>query len=181
MTPSIRKQVIVLGNSGSGKSTLAIRLAETESLRRLDLDTLAWDPAQVTHLRPEGEVVAELREFIRRPGGWVIEGCYGNLVAPLLDSDVLLVLLDPGLERCLANCRARPWEPHKYPNPEAQAARLPFLLDWVADYYHRQDPLSLAHHTALFQAHHGPKCLLRDAQAFQWPDQPSSATRSASG
>lgn len=169
MADGTSKHVVILGNSGSGKSTLAARLAEQEALRRLDLDTLAWDPVRVTVLRPEAVVIAELREFTRQPGGWVIEGCYGNLVAPLLGPNRLLLLLDPGLERCLANCRARPWEPHKYPTPEAQAARLSFLLDWVAGYYQRQDPLSLAYHRALFEAHPGPKCRVEDPQAFEWP------------
>ena len=71
-------------------------------------------------------------------------------------SPVLLVL-DPGVEACLANCRSRPWEPHKYESKELQDRHLEFLLSWVREYYTRDGDLSLAAHQALFDEYRGPK------------------------
>jgi len=65
--------------------------------------------------------------------------------------------LNPGLEVCLANCRARPWEPEKYPSKEAQDENLEFLLGWVRHYQSRRDEYSLARHRELFEGFRGPK------------------------
>ena len=48
-------------------------------------------------------------------------------------------IVEPGREQCLANCRARPWEPHKYASKAQQDEKLAFLLDWVAAYYERDE------------------------------------------
>ena len=58
---------------------------------------------------------------------------------------------------CLAHCRARPWEPHKYPSKQEQDGKLEFLLAWVREYYTRQGDLSLSAHQALFDNYGGPK------------------------
>ena len=53
------------------------------------------------------------------------------------------------VERCLANCRSRPWEPHKYASPAEQDERRPGELG-------RED------HRACFLAYGGPRTHLRD-------------------
>ena len=65
--------------------------------------------------------------------------------------------LNPGVEACIANCRARPWEPEKYPSKGAQDQKLDFLLDWVREYESRADEYSLARHRELFEGFRGPK------------------------
>ncbi len=69
----------------------------------------------------------------------------------------MLIFLNPGLEACLANCRSRPWEPHKYASKQEQDKNLQFLLSWVVDYYTRSGSLSLKAHMLCFQAYAGPK------------------------
>jgi RimJ/RimL family protein N-acetyltransferase/adenylate kinase family enzyme len=149
-------RIAIIGNSGSGKSVLARRLA---GARRpvLDLDRLAWEPGQVAVARDPAAAVADLEEFCRAHAAWVVEGCYATLVAAALRHGAELILLDPGLETCLRNCRNRPWEPHKYATREAQDGRLAFLLAWVRDYYLRDGDLSQRAHLALFERCAGPK------------------------
>src|SRR5262249_1507424 len=88
---------------------------------------------------------------------WVIEGCYGELVAAAAPSCTELVFMNPGLEACLANNRRRPWEPHKYRTPEEQEAMLANLQAWVAAYYTRDDDWSYARHRRIFDEHAGRK------------------------
>jgi adenylate kinase family enzyme len=143
----------ILGNSGSGKSTLARELAR-DGFEVLDLDTIAWEPGKIAVARPVEQAIADVREFCGSRADWVIEGCYANLIAASLPFDPALVFLDPGAEQCLANCRARPWEAHKYASREEQAARLAFLLSWVEQYYTRAGDVSHAGHG---DAYTGPK------------------------
>lgn len=151
------RRVLILGNSGSGKSTLAARLGAELAAPVLDLDTLVWAPRRIAVARPVADVRRDLRDFCTRREAWIVEGCYGDLADVVLDGRTELILLDPGEEACVARCRARPWEPHKYATKEEQDARLEFLLTWVRDYYHRDGPLSLRGHRAIFAAYAGPK------------------------
>lgn len=169
-------RIALLGNSGSGKSTLAAALAAEFALPSLDLDTVAWEPAQPATPRDDRLAREDVRAFCRSHRHWVVEGCYATLIEAALALEPHLVFLNPGLERCLAHCRARAWEPHKYPSPEAQDAQLPFLLSWVADYYARTGPLSLSGHAECFAAYSGPKrqlvslpaLPLADAELLEW-------------
>lgn len=150
--------IAILGNSGSGKSTLARTLAAASGLdvALLDLDTIAWDPGVVP--RPRERAFAELDAFCRAHPHWIIEGCYGDLVDHALREHAPeLILLEPGLDACLAHCRARPFEPHKYASKAEQDANLEFLLGWVADYYVRDGHMSATRHAAIFDAYAGPK------------------------
>lgn len=61
-----------------------------------------------------------------------------------------LIFMNPGVETCIDNCRARPWESHKYASKEEQDERLDFLLDWVKEYETREDEFSLEAHRKLF-------------------------------
>lgn len=150
-------RIAVMGNSGSGKSTFAGRRAREDGLAHFDLDTLAWLPETPPRRRPLADSVAEIDRFIGANERWVIEGCYGDLIAAALPRATQLVFLNPGVDACIANCRARPWEPHKYASKEAQDADLPMLIEWVRDYYQRDDELSLARHRVLFDGFAGEK------------------------
>jgi len=150
-------RVAILGNSGSGKSTLARNLAELTGAPALDLDTFAWEPGQVAVPRDPALAAADVVAFCAAHEAWIIEGCYAELIRATLPHRPTLVFLDPGVETCLAHCRARPWEPHNYASKAEQDARLAFLLDWVRAYDTREGELSLAAHQALFEAYEGPK------------------------
>ncbi len=154
-------RLVVFGNSGAGKSTLARSLVQDGRVAHLDLDTLAWAPPEAPTASPEraplDQAGAAVRAFAEAHEDWVIEGCYADLLAFALDRATRLVFLDPSVETCQAHARQRPWEPHKYPSPEAQDANLPMLLDWIAGYPTRRGPLGRPAHIALFEAFDGPK------------------------
>ena len=147
----------ILGNSGSGKSTLAGWLASSVHLARLDLDTVAWEPDQPAVARADAVAEADVARFCRTHPAWVVEGCYGNLVAAALRFDPVLIFLNPGVEKCTTHCLQRPWEPHKYASKAEQDANLQPLLAWVAEYDSRDGPMSLAAHRSLFRDHPGRK------------------------
>ena len=187
---------VVLGNSGSGKSTLAARLAHAGGLAHLDLDTLAWRPTMPPERRPVADSARDIAAFVAASERWVIEGCYADLVDVALagtepspkplasrpeglelrsegpaEQDLRrsadrLLWLDPGVEACLANARARPWEPHKYPSQAAQDANLAMLLDWIRAYETRDDVCSRAAHRALFDRFRGDKLALTTREAI---------------
>jgi hypothetical protein len=146
-------RIVILGNAGSGKSTLAKSLARTQVMPMLDLDTLVWEPDRVAVERPDQLVFADLAQFCRESDDWVIDGCYGDLVEAVLPNRPLLIFLEPGEAVCVANCRARPWEPHKYRTQRE-------LLGWVRSYYGLDASMSLAGHRAVFGAYTGPKRLV---------------------
>ena len=150
-------RVLVFGNSGSGKSTLARQLAQEHGLPHLDLDSIVWEPGQIAVQRQPEAIAASLSVFLAENHGWVIEGCYGELVEAASSHCTELVFLNPGLETCLAHNRARPWEPHKYASKEAQDAMLDNLQTWVAGYYERQDQWSYHAHRRIFDSFAGPK------------------------
>ena len=153
----LHMRVAIIGNSGSGKSTLARAIAGERHCPVLDLDTVAWEPQKIAVPRAEGDAEHDVETFCAAHPEWVIEGCYAGLVATSLRHSPLLLFLDPGMEQCLENCRNRPWEAHKFRSKAEQDERLAFLLNWVREYYTRDDPLSLRAHEALFQRYVGPK------------------------
>ena len=153
-------RIVILGNAGSGKSTLAKSLARTQGMPLLDLDTLVWEPDLVAVQRPDELVFADLAQFCRESDDWVIEGYYGDLVDAVLPNGPLLIFLEPGQDVCVANCRTRPWEPHKYRTKAEQDEHLEHLLGWVRSYYDLDGSMSLAGHRAVFSAYAGPKRLV---------------------
>lgn len=150
-------RIAIIGNSGSGKSTLAKAIAGERHCSVLDLDTVAWEPQKIAVLRAEGDAKHDVETFCAAHPDWIIEGCYRELVATSLRHSPLLLFLDPGMERCVENCRNRPWEAHKFRSKAEQNERLAFLLNWVREYYTRDDALSLRAHEELFQGYLGPK------------------------
>jgi len=151
------RRVLVFGNSGSGKTTLAAALRRDHSLAHLDLDTLAWQPTSPPIRRDPADSGRDIRVFTAQHHAWVIEGCYADLLALLLDDATELVFMNPGVEVCERHCRARPWEPHKYASAAAQDRNLAMLLEWVRSYPTRDDACSLAGHRRLFDAFDGLK------------------------
>jgi len=150
-------KILLFGNSGSGKSTLARTLASRHGLELLDLDQVVWSRTEFATFRPDEEIMRELDAFVGNHPKWVVEGCYGRWMEYLQAHCSEMLFLNPGEKACLAHCRARPWEPEKYPSKAEQDARLPFLLDWVREYYVRDDDLSLAAHRRLFDGFVGSK------------------------
>lgn len=150
-------RILIIGNSGSGKSYRAKQLAQQHGLVHLDLDTLVWEPGQIAVPRAPERVCTDLLAFIDTHVHWVAEGCYADLIEAALPSCTELVFMNPGQEVCLENNRRRPWEPHKYASMEEQQSKLAFLLDWVADYYVRDDTMSYARHRRLFDGFGGNK------------------------
>ena len=124
-------RISIIGNSGSGKSTIARSLAATHALPTLDLDTVAWEPGKIAVARDAAAATSAVTSFCEAAPHWIVEGCYGNLVAATLQYSPVLLFVEPGVDVCLAHCRARPWEPHKYPSKEEQDSKLDFLLAWV--------------------------------------------------
>ncbi len=151
------RRVLILGNSGSGKSTLARRMAAEHELVHLDLDPFAWRPTDPPQRVPLAEAELRIRSGLASEHGWVVEGCYADLLGILVDEATELVFLDLPVETCQAHARARPWEPHKYASKEAQDANLDMLLGWIAGYPERDGPLGRAAHLALYQRFAGAK------------------------
>ena len=162
-------RVAIVGNSGSGKSTLAGQIAAAHSIASLDLDTVAWEPGKIAVARPPEAAAADVTAFCSTHDRWVVEGCYAALVGHTIAYSPLLLFIDPGMDACLAHCRNRPWEPHKYASKAEQDATLEFLLTWVRGYYTRDDDLSLSTHRTLFEGYHGLKLRLAHRQTT-WLD-----------
>lgn len=152
-------KVVIFGNSGSGKSTLARRFAAHPGVGYLDLDNIAWVASGERKDIPES--IEELKAFMNTHTSWVIEGCYGSLIQEAAKSASALIFLNPGIEACQKNCRARPWEPHKYETSDAQDKNLDMLLSWVADYEVRKDEFSLQAHRDIFDSFCGNKLELK--------------------
>ena len=148
----------------SHRSVWQLRLRQDHPGSRLDVAIrtrpprsrlLAWDSPGGR--RSLTESASTIRDFIHEHSEWVIEGCYGDLLEQVLPYASEVRFLNPGVEACIANCRARPWEPEKYPSNEAQDQKLDFLLDWVREYESRADEYPLARHRELFEGFRGPK------------------------
>ncbi len=153
------RRVLIFGNSGSGKSTLAKKLCAAEHLSHLDLDTLAWDAAMPPARKALVDSTEEIMRFITSREGWVIEGCYGDLLEKPLLYATEIVYLNLPIDACLSNARNRPWEPHKYSSKAAQDANLPMLSEWISQYYLRRDTFSQQTHQQLFDAFQGKKTM----------------------
>lgn len=148
-------RIVIYGNSGSGKTTMANQLAAELRLPVLSLDAITW--TQTAERKPLDESQNELLAFIAKHPGWIIEGCYGDLIEAALPHCDELRFLNPGVERCIAHCRARPWEQDKYPTREEQDQMLSRLIDWVREYDTREDEFGLKRHRAIFDGFAGMK------------------------
>lgn len=154
------RRILIFGNSGSGKSTLAKKLCDDGNLSHLDLDTLAWVPTVPPQRKPLEESESEILDFISSNHGWVIEGCYSDLLEIALVYSTEMIFMDLPVELCIENARNRPWEPHKYESKEAQDSNLNMLVDWISQYAKRTDTFSRASHVALYENYKGKKSIV---------------------
>lgn len=162
------ERIIIFGNSGSGKSTLAKALADHLQAPHFDLDVIAWKADQPGVRATHEESLRELMGFIEGSDSWIIEGCYSGLLREASAYCTEMIFLNPGIDICIENCRARPWEPHKYPSREAQDANLQMLVEWVGEYETREDEFSLREHLKLFNNFTGKKVEYRsNAEALK--------------
>lgn len=148
-------RIVIYGNAGSGKTTMARAVAAKFGVAHLSLDDICWAAEGV--LLPLSERIAALETFIAEHSGWVIDGCYGDLVEAALPHCSELRFLNPGIDVCINNCRSRPWDASYCESPEQQARLLEPLIEFVRQYEIRQDEFSLARHRAIFDAFTGPK------------------------
>ena len=149
--------IVIFGNSGSGKSTIARALGKVASVPVLDLDTIAWKEDQPGVREDVVVSLEKLKAFRLENERWIIEGCYSGLISAAAEYASEIIFLNPGIENCVANCRARKWEPHKYTNQEEQDKNLDFLLEWVREYESRDDEFSLSEHLIIYNAFQGKK------------------------
>ena len=154
------RRVLIFGNSGSGKSTLAKKLCADGGLAHLDLDILAWQPSSPPQRRPLGESQIEIEKFIESNNGWVIEGCYTDLLEIAASESDEMIFMNLPIEACLENARNRPWELHKYESKQAQDANLEMLLSWISQYSERTDTFSESAHHDFFSQYPGKKTML---------------------
>lgn len=158
-------KVILLGNAGAGKSTLARKLIEREPAARLPLDEVAFQSG--TERRPLQDSIADVQAFIEKNESWIIEGCYSDILEPALNHCEELYFLNPGIETCVAHCRARPWEPEKFASSEEQDENLEYLIEWVRSYETRSDEYGLSRHRALFASFGGKKHEFNDPREYE--------------
>ena len=158
-------KVILLGNAGAGKSTLARRLLQRQPAARLSLDEVAFGTG--AERRPLNESIAEVQAFIEKNESWIIEGCYADILEPVLGACEELYFLNPGIETCIAHCMARPWEPEKFISAEEQNVNLQNLIEWVSAYESRDDEYGLKRHRALFDSFTGKKRELNDPSDYE--------------
>lgn len=151
------RRVLIFGNSGSGKSTLAKKICEADNLAHLDLDTLAWLPTTPPQRKSLLESGQQISAFIDSNQGWVIEGCYSDLLELALNYANEMIFMNLSIEQCIDNARHRPWEPHKYKSKAAQDENLEMLIDWISQYSQRTDTFSQAAHTVLYDSFKGEK------------------------
>jgi len=140
------KKVLIFGNSGSGKSTLAKALSAKHGLAHLDLDTLAWQVDAPTTRRPITDSQVDIESFVAHHDSWVIEGGYTDLLEMLVSQAEEIIFMNLPVSACQQNAENRPWEPHKYESKAAQDLNLEMLLNWIVQYYQRDDVFSeMAH------------------------------------
>jgi adenylate kinase family enzyme len=150
-------KIAIIGNSGSGKTTLARQWAKLNGARLLELDSIYWEPGKIAEKRTPSAMEADLQNFAGQDSNWIIEGCYGSLIEVIKDKPDLLIFMNPGVDICIANNLKRPWEPEKYQNATDQQEKLEYLLQWVRDYYVRDDEMSLSAHRKCFEEFTGMK------------------------
>lgn len=153
----MQRKILIFGNSGSGKSTLAKELQSSAGLAHLDLDVLAWEPSSPPERSPLEKSTQAIMAFIDANEGWIIEGCYADLLQLAAPAANELIFMNLPVDNCIANAKARPWEPHKYESKEAQDSNVSMLIDWIAQYPVRRDTFSQAAHIELYEEYKGNK------------------------
>ena len=148
-------KVIILGNAGAGKSTLTRKLIAERPAASLSSDKDAFHLG--TQRRSLEDSFADVKEFIATHESWIIEGCYADIIERVLPDCEELIFLNPGVEVCIAHCRARPWEPEKFSTHHEQDENLANLIEWVRSYETRTDEYGLSRHRELYESFWGNK------------------------
>jgi adenylate kinase family enzyme len=148
-------RVILLGNAGAGKSTLSRKLIAKHRAPRLSLDEVAFQGG--TERRPLGDSIEDVKRWIADKESWIIEGCYADIIEPVLALCDELIFLNPGVDACIAHCRSRPWEPEKFSSRQEQDENLDNLIQWVRSYETRPDEYGLSRHRSLYNSFSGKK------------------------
>ncbi len=160
-------KTILLGNAGAGKSTLSRKLVARHPAARLSLDEVAFDGG--TQRRPLQDSVEDVERWIAGHENWIIEGCYADIIEPVLKYCDELIFLNPGVNACTAHCLSRPWEPEKFATREEQDENLENLLQWVRSYESRADEYGLPRHRALYDSFQGRKREFTDPGEYESP------------
>lgn len=158
-------KIILLGNAGAGKSTLSRVLIAKRPAARLSLDEVAFSGG--TERRPLQDSIEDVKHWISRHSSWIIEGCYADIIEPVLIHCDELIFLNPGVEVCVAHCRSRPWEPEKFHSRQEQDENLENLIQWVRSYETRTDEYGLARHRALYESFRGRKSELTHPDQYE--------------
>ena len=145
------ERILIFGNSGSGKSTLAKMYSAKYKISHLDLDTIAWEKTVPPKRKSVEESTITIKNFLSDNAQWVIEGGYSDLLSIVANEANKLVFLNISKETCINNCKKRPWEPHKYDSMEEQNKNLNMLINWVKEYYERNDEFSFVSHKELYK------------------------------
>jgi adenylate kinase family enzyme len=158
-------KVILFGNAGAGKNTLSRKLIDKQPAARLSLDEVAFQNG--TERRPLQDSIEDVKKWIAGNESWIIEGCYADIIEPVLEHCDELIFLNPGVDACIAHCRSRPWEPEKFGSRQEQDENLENLLQWVNAYGSRTDEYGLSRHRALYESFHGKKREFNDPSEYE--------------
>ena len=157
-------KVILLGNAGAGKSTLSRKLIAKHPAARLSLDEVAFQNG--TERRPLEDSIEDVERWIADNESWIIEGCYADIIEPVLKHCYELIFLNPGVDTCIAHCLSRPWEPEKFGSRHEQDENLDNLLEWVRSYESRTDEYGLLRHRELYESFKGKKRELNNPREY---------------
>jgi len=158
-------KIILLGNAGAGKSTLSRQLIAKHPAERLSLDEVAFHGGAAR--RPLQDSIEDVKRWIAGRENWIIEGCYADIIEPILAFCDELIFLNPGVEVCAAHCRSRAWEPEKFSSHQEQDANLENLLQWVRTYEDRTDEYGLSRHRELYERFQGKKREFSDPSDYE--------------
>lgn len=158
-------KAIILGNSGAGKSKLAQKLSAFKMAEVLSLDSVAFKHG--AERMPLQDSISHVHDFITGLDQWIIEGCYADMIAPILKYCDELIFLNPSVDVCMNHCRIRQWEPEKFTSSFEQNAHLEGLLAWVRTYETRTDEYGLQAHWLLYDSFVGKKREFNDPSQYE--------------
>lgn len=121
---------------------------------------MAWQATDPPERKPLPESNLAISEFLNANDGWVIEGCYADLLTLVQPHSSEAVFMNLPVALCIENARKRPWEPHKYESEQAQNKNLDMLVGWISQYPERNDTCSEAAHKQLYEQYPYKKTML---------------------
>ncbi len=143
------KRMLIIGNSGSGKSWLAARLTEGLTIRKVNLDTIVWQPGGFNQKRPQHEIDLAIQTLAQEPS-WVVEGVFGALAEQLLDAADTLLFLDLDWSVCRGSLLSRGSQSVRQRDAVAAEENFQQLLVWASEYGQRASKSSRHFHRELF-------------------------------